>query len=819
LNTQKRSKEVSTMGIPSSPKVLALAVFSAFSMNASTVFAQGEEGASALEEVIVTGTRAQGRSVLDSAVPVDVLTADDLENVGALGGELASTLEKLVPSFSFPRQSNSDGADHVRAAQLRGMSPDQTLVMVNGKRRHTSSVVNLGSKIGKGTNPVDFNTIPTNAIERVEVLRDGAGAQYGSDAIAGVVNLILKGGAEGGRVTVSYGEHNTDFDPTGKTIRDGDTVTVAGDIGFALGDEGFLRVGGEYRDRDGTNRAGFDQIPFWEASSPENEAVRSKVNYYSGDPKAEDWNFFYNMGMPLGDAMELYSFGTMSKRESEGANFYRYPDSWENVSEIYPNGFRPVSEGENNDFSIAGGVRGESGDWDWDVSMAYGENDFDYDITNSLNTSFGVDSDTSFDRMEFTFDQLTLNADASREYYVDAFSGPLTLSVGTEYRIENFVTTKGSPQSYLAGPVDGVPVGVQAGPGLSPEDEADLDRDVLGFYVDVEADVTDSLLLTAAARYEDYDDFGDTITGKFAGSYRFTEDFTWRASVGTSFRAPSLAQVGFESTAIDFGDGGRLVRIKHISNDSAIADYLGADDLKEEESFNLSTGFTWAVSDSFYMTLDVFQIEVDDRITVSERIGTDPLLVEDATGIADVTNVTLFTNAIDTKTKGVDLVANYEHDFGSSQMTVMAAYNYSDTEVTDVHSGSFGDSEVFGVEERNTIETAAPQDKIILSSIWRNNDWSVMARATRHGETTRVFDFGGGYEPEQTYGEEWVLDAEVSWLPTSQWTLTLGGNNITDEYPDESIDDIAYFGNLPYDVLSGVGMNGAYYYVRTSYSF
>jgi iron complex outermembrane receptor protein len=747
------------------------------------------------------------------------LTADDLENVGALGGELAATLEKLVPSFSFPRQSNSDGADHVRAAQLRGMSPDQTLVMVNGKRRHTSAVVNLASKIGKGTNPVDFNTIPTNAVERVEVLRDGAGAQYGSDAIAGVVNLIMKGGSEGGRVSVSYGEHHTDFEPTDKSISDGDTITVAGDIGFALGSDGFIRVGGEYRDRDGTNRAGFDQIPFWEDETPENEAVRGKVNYYVGDPEAEDWNLFYNMGLPIGDDMELYSFGTMSNRESEGANFYRYPSGWENVSEIYPGGFRPVSEGENNDFSIAGGVRGESGDWNWDASVVYGENDFDYDFSKTLNTSFGVDSDTEFDGMEYTFDQLTLNADASREFDVNAFHGPLTLSLGAEYRAENFTTTKGSPQSYLPGPIEGVPIGVQGGPGLSPQDEADFDRDVYGFYVDLEAEITARLILIAAARYEDYDDFGDTINGKFAGSFAFTDNFTWRASVSTNFRAPSLAQLGFESTITNFGDGGQLERVKHISTDSPITDYLGAEDLKEEESFNMSTGFTWAVSDSFYMTLDVFKIEVDDRITVSERIDTDPQEIEDATGISGVTNVTLFTNAIDTETEGVDLVANYLHDFGSSQMTLMAAYNYSDTEVTDVHSGSFGEAEVFGVEERNTIETAAPQDKIILSSLWRNDNWSVMARATRHGETTRVFDFGDGYEPEQTYDDEWVLDAEVSWMPTSQWTLTLGGNNITDEYPDESIDDIAYFGNLPYDVLSGVGMNGAYYYFRTSYDF
>jgi iron complex outermembrane recepter protein len=808
------------MGTPFTPKVMALAVLGAVSINTPLSFAQNEATLGALEEVIVTGTRVQNRSVLDSAVPVDVLSASDLENSATLDGELGQLLEALVPSFSFPRQSNSGGADHVRAAQLRGMSPDQTLVMVNGKRRHTSAVVNLGSKIGKGTNPVDFNTIPTNALERVEVLRDGAGAQYGSDAIAGVVNLILKRGSEGGNAYISYGEHHTDHDPTDKSITDGETVTVGGDIGFALGSDGFLRIGGEYRDRNGTNRAGFDQIPFWEADTPENNATRGQVNYYAGDPEdAEDLNLFYNMGVSIGSSTELYSFGTYANRTSEGANFFRYPSGWENVPEIYPEGFRPVSDAENEDLSLGLGVRGESGDWGWDVSAVYGENDFDYDIINSLNTSFGVDSDTSFDASEFNFQQLTLNADASREYDVDAFYGPLTMSVGAEYRSEDFESTRGSPQSYLPGPVQGVPIGVQAGPGLSPEDEADLDRDVWGVYVDFEADVTERLLLGLAARYEDYDDFGDTLTGKFSGSFAFTDNFRWRASVGTNFRAPSLAQLGYESTTTNFGDGGQLERIKHISGESPIADFLGAEELKEEESFNLSTGFTWVVSDAFYLTVDVFKIEVDDRITISERISTDPDAVEQATGIPGVSNVTLFTNAIDTETEGVDIVANYTHSFSSSTLNLLAAYNYSETDVTDVHSGSFGESEVFGVEERNTVESAAPQDKIVLSGMWDIDNWSVLLRATRHGETTRIFDFGGGYEPEQTYDDQWVLDAEVNWRPTSQWSIALGGNNITDEYPDESIEDIAYFGNLPYDVLSGVGMNGAYYYLRTSYDF
>jgi iron complex outermembrane receptor protein len=807
------------MDTPFPPRLMALAVFSVVSMQTPLTFAQTNEGMSVLEEVIVTGTRAKGRSLLGSPVPVDVLNSDDMDSAAGFAGELGATLEKLIPSLSFPRQSNSGGADHVRAAQMRGMSPDQTLVLVNGKRRHTTSGVNLESKIGKGTSPVDFNTIPTNAVERVEVLRDGAGAQYGSDAIAGVVNLILKGGSEGGTLTASYGSNYTDFSPTGKDLDDGETLFLAGDIGFALGSDGFIRVGGEYRDRDGTNRAGLDQIAFFEADTPENNALRGQVNAYSGDPEAKDWNIFYNMGLNISDTTELYSFATLSNRQSDGANFFRYPSSDANVAQLYPDGFRPVSEAENDDYSISGGVRGESGDWGWDVSAVYGENKFDYDLKNTLNASFGVDSPTKFNVSETKFNQLTLNADASREFDVSAFHGPMTVSVGAEYRQEDYTTKAGDFESYAQGATAGTPVGVQAGPGLKPEDEADLDRDVYGLYLDVEANVTDRLLLAAAARYEDYSDFGDTINGKLAGSFSFTDNFIWRASVSTSFRAPSLSQIGYQSTTTNFGDDGRLVDIVHIPVDGAVGQYLGAEDLKEEEAFNLSTGFSWVISDSFYVTVDVFKIEVDDRITVSERISTNALDIEEATGIAGVSQVTLFTNAIDTETEGADIVANYNFAFSNSNLDTMLAYNYSDTEVTGINSGDFGGEAVFGVEELNTIESAAPQDKIILSSIWSNENWSVMARATRHGETTRVFNFGGGFEPEQTYGDQWVLDAEVSWMPTDQWSLALGGNNITDEYPDESIEDLAYFGNLPYDVLSGVGMNGAYFYFRTSYDF
>jgi iron complex outermembrane receptor protein len=756
--------------------------------------ALAQEDETVAEEVVVVGSRGDGREATDSAVPVDVISADDIAQAYSLGGELGEVLQALSPSFNFPRQSNSGLGDHVRAAQLRGMSPDHVLVLVNGKRQHTASVVSLETKIGLGSNPFDFNTIPLIAIQRIEILRDGAGAQYGSDAIAGVINIVLKEGAGYGTLTASYGAHNTKFQPIGDTINDGDTVSVAADYGFSIGDEGSIRIGFEYRDRDPTNRAGIGVLPFFEDQTPANQALDPARVFAPGDGGAEDFFLYYNARVPL-ESVEFYSFGRYSNRESEGTGFFRYPDGFTSLPIIYPNGFRPITLGDNTDFSLSAGLQGTNFSSDWDLSVTLGQNEFDSGVRNSANPSMGPASPTEFDLGGFQFTQLTFNADVVRDFAIDAFQGPLTLGYGAELRLEDYKTTAGDPASYLPGPfVAGV--GAQAGPGLPLESETDVDRRVISLYIDLQMDITDQFNVGAAARYEDYDDFGDALTGKLSSIYQFNDVFAIRASAGTSFRAPSLAQVGYERATTNFGFGGQLelFRLLPATHPDAIAN--GSQPLEEESSKNLSAGLVITANRAFSLTVDFYRIDVDDRISLVNAGN----------------NIQYFANRVDTETTGFDIVANGTFDIGgNSTFDWTASYNRSDTDVKN--------PEVIGPEDLNTLETASPRDKFIVSGFWTIDRWSLLGRATRYGETTRVFDFGGGFEPEQTYGEKWSLDVELAARFGEGWTVAVGADNLLDEYPDLSSDLINYFGHLPYDVLSGIGFNGRFWYLRMQYDF
>jgi iron complex outermembrane receptor protein len=793
----------------------------------SAVPAPAQEAQPALEEVVVVGTRTAGRSLDESLAPVDLVTPEAIRQSSAIPGEVGAAIQSLVPSFNLPRQSNSNFADVVRPAQLRNLSPDQVLVLVNGKRRHTTSTLTTESKLGKGTSPVDFNSIPVGAIKRIEVLRDGAGAQYGSDAIAGVINVVLKDADEGGEATATWGQNRTDFEPTGRSVNDGDTLYGSVNSGFGVGG-GFLNLTAEYRDRDSTLRSGPDQIPFFENQTPPNLALAGTQTHKAGDGQMEDISFMYNASVPVGDALELYSFGSYSDRNGEGANFFRYPDSFANVPTIFPDGYIPVLEADNVDLSFAAGLRGTlASGWDWDLSAVYGSNDFDHDVTNSLNVSLGEASPTSFNVGEYKYAQTSVRFDMTREFDVGGLSNPLNLAWGLEYRNESYETEPGDPESYEAGPVIGAPIGTQAGSGLKPEETVDVDRDAAGAYVDVETNLTDRFQAGVAVRFEDYSDFGNSVDGKISGRYELTDAFAVRGTVGTGFRAPSLTQAFFRGSTTSFGEGGQLENVLNLPTDDPIAVLLGAQDLDAEESVSYNLGFVFTPDNGFRLTVDFYRVDIDDRITLSERIGGPEVtdFIDDQLGIPGVLGVRFFTNAIDTQTEGFDIVADYAFDVGPGSLTLSAAYNNSDTEVTEVDPNppeldALGvDNVLFGVEERNTIETASPDDKIILSAHWQTERWSVLARGTRWGEATRVFNFGGGFEPEQTYGAEWGVDLDVEFAVTDKLSVAIGGNNVLDEYPDLSSADINYFGNLPYDVLSPLTFNGAFYYLRTTYTF
>ena len=554
-------------------KVLRAAVRSALGLGASGVVllaagpALAQEGQPELEEIIVVGTRTAGRSLDESLAPVDLVTPEAIRRSAAIPGEVGAAIQSLVPSFNLPRQSNSNFADLVRPAQLRNLSPDQVLVLVNGKRRHTTATLTTESKLGKGTSPVDFNSIPVGAIKRIEVLRDGAGAQYGSDAIAGVINVVLKDADEGGEATASWGQNRTDFKPTGRSVNDGDTLFASINSGFGIGD-GFLNLTAEYRDRDQTLRSGPDQIPFFEEQTPANLALAGTQTHKAGDGPMDDISFMYNAAFPLGDALEIYSFGSYSDRNGEGANFFRYPDSFANVPSIFPDGYIPVLDADNVDLSLAAGLRGTlASEWEWDFSVVYGSNDFDHDVTNSLNVSFGDASPTSFNVGEYKYAQTTARFDMSRPFKVGSFANPLNFAWGLEYRNEAYETEAGDPESYEAGPVIGAPIGTQAGSGLKPEETVDVDRDAVSAYVDLETNLTERFQVGAAARFEDYSDFGNSVNGKISGRYELTDALAVRGTVGTGFRAPSLTQAFFRGSTTSFGEGGQLENVLNLPTD------------------------------------------------------------------------------------------------------------------------------------------------------------------------------------------------------------------------------------------------------------
>ncbi len=780
-----------------------------------------------LEVVVVTGTRTAGHSVDESLAPIDLVTPEAIRRSAAVPGEVGAALQSLVPSFSLPRQSNSNFADLVRPAQLRGLSPDQTLVLINGKRRHGTATLTTESKLGKGTSPVDFNSIPVGAIKRIEVLRDGAGAQYGSDAIAGVVNIVLKDAADGGEASTSFGQHRTDFEPTGDSINDGDTFFASVNAGFGVGD-GFLNLTAEYRDRDQTLRSGPDQIPFFENQTPPNLALLGTQTHKAGDGPMEDVLLMFNSALSINDSVELYSFGGYSNRDGEGANFFRYPDSFANVPSIFPDGYIPVLDATSVDYSLAAGVRGTlASDWNWDVSAVYGSNDFDHDITNSLNVSLGAASPTSFNVAEYELSQLALRFDMSRPFDVGGFANPVNFAWGLEYRTDTYESTEGDLESYVAGPVIGAPIGTQAGSGLQPSETVDVDRNAASAYVDLESSLTDDFQLGVAGRFEDYSDFGSSANGKVSARYELTPSLAVRGTVGTGFRAPSLTQAFFRGSTTSFGTGGQLEQVLNLPTDDPIAVLLGASELEAEESASYNLGFVYRNDAGLRLTVDFYRIDIDDRITLSERIGGQPVtdFINASLGIPGVLGVRFFTNAVDTQTDGYDFVAEYGFDLGGGDLAVSAAYNRTVTEVESVDPNppvldTLGVGTVlFGVEERNTLESASPDDKLILTGHWTSERWSILGRATRYGEATRVFNFGGGFEPQQTYGSEWGVDLDVEFEVTEQFAVAIGANNVLDEYPDLSSDLINFFGNLPYDVLQPITFNGAYYYLRTTYSF
>jgi iron complex outermembrane recepter protein len=832
-----------------------------------------------LEEVVVTGARGKPRTLTDSPVPVDVFNLETITRVSHT--DTNDILMTLVPSYNVSRQPISDGGTFIRPAQLRGMPTDKTLVLVNSKRRHRSSLVVTGDSGAQGP---DVATIPGSALKSVEVLRDGAAAQYGSDAIAGVINFILKDNAEGGSISVKSGEYYEG---------DGAQTTITGNIGLPLGESGFLSISGEISESDFTERAVqycgswfcLDQnSPIYDPTqaygvytedpdfmaATKNASLSGDVVQPWGQPNSEAKRFFYNAGMELGSRVMAYSFGSYSASEADGGFFYRYPNNGtiENLREAdgsiynplekFPGGFTPRFFGEVTDYSM---VLGFEGDLDsgmtWDVSGRYGYSEINYTLKNTINPSLGEISPTSFRPGDLSNKEVQLQADFTQEFDV-GLTTPMVLAFGLSYMDETYELSGGNKASYEAGPYassdpwgfcndDGsataagngvitggssldcgnaadpvytvVGVGSNGFPGYSPEYSDDYTRDSYAAYLDLSADVTDSLFLQGAVRFEEYSDFDSEVVGKVAMQYDINDTFGLRGSLGTGFRAPTPGQQGTTNVSTQLPNG-FPVATGLFPAGGDVAKALGSSDLKPETSVNASLGFTTNL-DRLSLTVDLYRIDVDDRTwAISTRdVSTDPstgdaydnyqaLADAGVVGAESIGGVFYFANAFDTKTEGVDIVATMPVEWGGGGITdLMVSLNYNKS------SFESDPSEYLNEEDAYDFENFTPEFRGVVSAGHSFGDLYLYVRANWYGSYE---NYNEG--DVQKFDDLVMFDLEGRYNFTDNLSMAVGGRNVFDEYPEK--DAIAdYCCGRIYSSATVVDWQGGYYYAKLDYNF
>ena len=821
-------------------RAILFAAASAASLLAQPALAQSAAGAE-VQEVIVTGTRAEGRTRLESLAPVDVISQDTLNKVGVT--ELNQALAVSLPSFNFPRPGLADGTDTIRPATLRGMAPDQTLVLVNSKRRHSAALVNVNGTIGRGSSAVDLNTIPSGIVQSIEVLRDGASAQYGSDAIAGVLNLRLREASQGGNVTASYGARVTTVStqvaavPTGATWTvadkaeydrtDGETLNLSGWIGLPLGTEGFLTLAAEYVDQENTVRTAPDWRQQYARVGTAFDAREATINRYSawyGEPKIEQWTLFANAGYDLSDTASLYGWASYQNRDSTSAGFFRRAIDDRNITSIHPDGFLPLINPVVEDFAVGGGLEWQAGAWDMDASLVYGSNKMDFTIRNTLNRSIGPTSKTVFAAGGYEYDQAVFNISGVRQYDT-GLASPLNVAAGVEVRHEGYGIFAGEPDSYRNGGalLNGAPTpsGAQVFPGFQPANVVDENRSSVGGYLDMEANLTDALLASAALRAESYSDFGETFTGKLALRYDVNDSFALRASVQNGFRAPSLQQQFFTTTSTNFINGVPF-EITTFPAESPVATALGSKALEAEQSVNLALGAVLRLG-AVNITIDAYRIVVEDRIVLSENL-TSPAVRNFLTsrGFVGVGGGRFFINGVDTETQGVDIVGNYRlatDQIGVFNFTLAA--NFNETEVTKVPATAqltaLSPSPVlFDRINVLTFEQGTPDSKFTGSADWTMGPLGATLRATRYGE---VLSPGTTAALDLVLKPKVVLDLEGRWNVTEKVRVSIGADNILDEYPTGTPPNLNTTSNTPFSNYAPFGRSGRYVYGRVSVNF
>lgn len=853
----------------------------------------------ALENVVVVGSRNANRTATDTPVPVDVLDVTELVQ-STPQVTVTEILNYAAPSFTSNPQTISDGTDHIAPAALRGLGPDQVLVLINGKRRHKTGLVNVNGTFGRGSVGTDMTTIPSNSISRIEILRDGAAAQYGSDAIAGVINIVLKKSVNELQVDINTGANFTSEHSPAKKI-DGEQVNLGLNYGLPIGEDGgFINFTGNFNFRGWTNRMqewegsifnGYNSIErvaaddnydisllldddlndifqyagaagfsltgnetkeelqgILGADVTEQELLarglqRSDFNMRVGQSELRGSQFFANLSIPLDENFEFYGFGGLSFKNGNAAGFYRLPNQSRSYTPAYINGFLPEINSNITDKSAAFGIKGMLGDWNVDFSNSYGKNEFLYRISNSNNASLVNSTPFEADSGGFNYSENTTNFDMSR-FFEDTMAG-LNIAFGAEYRVENYAIVAGEEASYtqyntLGNPHDPTdpdsevptdffgnsrPGGIQVFPGFKPDNEVDAFRNTIAGYFDVEADFTESVLVSGAVRYENFSDFGGTLNFKLATRLKVSENFNLRGGGQTGFRAPSLHQIHYSSTSTLFVDG-IPNEVGIFPNTSRVARLLGIEPLKEETSIGATAGFTARVpSANLKFTLDGFLINIDDRVILTGQFddnGNQELA--NLFQQANATQAAFFTNSVDTQTKGLDVVVDHKTNISDNvSLTNTLAMTFSETTVERVKvpqaiaNAGLSDT-YFDPTSRIYLESAVPTTKGNLSHNVKINDrWNFFLRNGYFGEVREATNED---DPtiDYTFGAKIITDLTAGYSFSENVTLTVGANNLLDVYPDENDPAFRSDGRFIYSRRSvQFGQNGRYVFGRLTF--
>lgn len=807
---------------------------------------------SSFEEIVVVGSRSNPTTAYESASLVKII--DNRKNKNEFYSELSQLLQYENASFHSIPQTVADGSDHIDPATLRGLGPDQLLVLINGKRRHQSALVNINNTIGKGSVSTDLNVIPISAIDRIEILQDGDAAQYGSDAIAGIINIVLKGGFDTGEINAKGGVTNEG---------DGKTIDLSVNKGLSIGDKGgFINLSGQFFSREAVNRSGNYTGPIF--NDIRDSLAENRIDFFErggsfefGDERVmnvgvSDLTFgggFFNTEVPLSEQLKLYSFGGFSYKSGLSSGFYRFPYQTEFIGGGDPLGFAPKLNSDilNQSFSV--GIKKVFSNWVLDFSNTYGKNSIDFIVKDSENASLGSGTPVEVKAGQVVYRQNTINLDLARSYKGDI---PISVGIGSEFRLENYQQNGGEEASWRDYEMrfQDVPRagGIQMFPGISPENVLSEHRNNLGLYMNVEIKPLEYWKMGGAARYERYSDFGDNISWKLYSRFQLSQNLIIRGSLTTGFRAPSLHQAFFTSQSNQFisaTTGVENRRIFHFNQNSDVIQQLGLKSLEAEKSLNANLGLTFKTNSGTLFSLNAYQINIDDRIILTGRLNEN---IDQSIGTilsaVDVTDVQFFTNAIGTNTKGIELGFSHDFQFLNNPLNINVQANLNQTIVDESDDGSRlpnissllqpFEALIFNREEVARIESGQPNSKLIISASYQLDEFQFLLRTTRFGSVTQLNEFDGNSANwlvneftgntetrDQNFSSKWITDLSIHYNLTPEIAINVGGSNILNVYPDtlnhsaNTVDGVLVYSR---DVIQ-FGLRGAYWYGNINFKF